>query len=181
MWNSLKKLFVGTKSSTDVNTSQTMLGADERGEMISRKELPFIEEVKMIFGDYSQLFKCVCIMEMPVVVTDYEDDEGVKDMLVIGRDNIQDKVLVMFKGVMESGTFYADDIQEIVEVISSQVDYASAEYDEVNDAIDIIMGVQRIFDINDDTQAFMVMNTFSRAADDIKTYMPDIRCRYGRV
>ena len=118
---------------------------------------------------------------MPVVVTDYEDDEGVKAMLVIGRDNIRDKVLVMFKGVMESGSFYVEDIQEIVEVISSQVDYASAEYDEEDDAIDIIMGVQRIFDINDDTQAFMVMNTFSRAADDIKTYMPDIRRRYGRV
>lgn len=181
MWNSLKKLFVGTKSSTDVNISQAKLGDDEREEMISLKELPFIEEVKMIFGDYSLLFKCVCIMEMPVVVTDYEDDEGVKDMLIIGKDNIKDKVLVMFKGVMETGSFYAEDIQEIVEVISSQVDYASAEYDEVNDAIDIIMGVQRIFDINDDTQAFMVMNTFSRAADDIKTYMPDIRHRYGRV
>ena len=179
MWNSLKNLLFGTKSRTDLNASHTV--DEEIQGVISRKELPFIEEIKMIFGDYSQLFKCDCIMEMPIMVTDYEDDEGVKDVLIVGQDNDRDRVLVIFKGVMEPGTFYADDIGQITESINSRMQYVTSEYNEVDDTIDIIMGMQRILDVNDDTHACMVVNTFSKASDDIKKYMPDIRHRYGRV
>lgn len=203
MWTWLKELIFGKKSSVKIMPKQGGRISKQDGELskvdkkvepvkdvkvekeLARKELPLIEEVKMIFGDYGKLFTCGKEKDaqgnnLHYIVSDYVDDEGMKELLIKEIPNYPHMVLVSFRLVMKPGTFNISDLITIKRSVEQQVPNGNLTYYNLEHSINFVLVLNRDSITNDDEFAEMVMKTIWELEVLLTNAMPNIRLQYGR-
>lgn len=182
MWKWLKEILFGKKSNENPVLVQEMEQEEEDilEETVNRKELSFLEEMKIILGEYGQLFKSRYDEDYDSILTDYVDDEGLKELCIIGFHEERDQVLLIFKDVMQEGTFDIERIEDISAAFKKGMDYVKFEYHGIRHALDVIVTFSRDFTVDDNRQRKLVMGTFYKIAEDIRQVMPDIRQQYSQ-
>ena len=203
MWTWLKELIFGKKSSVKIMQKQGGRISKQDGELskvnkkvepvkevkvekeLARKELPLIEEVKMIFGDYGKLFTCgkekdVQGNDLHYIVSDYVDDEGMKELLIKEIPNYPHMVLVSFRLVMEPGTFNISDLIAIKRAVEQQVPNGNLTYYNLEHSMNFVLVLNRDSITDDDEFAEMVMKTIWGLEVLLTNVMPHIRLQYGR-
>lgn len=182
MWNWLKEILFGKKTNENTVLVQEMeqKEKDILEEAVNRKELSFLEEIKIILGEYGQLFKSRYDEDYDSIWTDYVDDEGLKELYILGFHEERDQVLVIFRDVMQEGTFDMERIGDISAAFKKGMDYVKFEYHETRHAFDVIVAFSRELTVDDDRQRKLVMGTFYKIAEDIRQVMPDIRQQYSQ-
>lgn len=194
MWKGLKELLFGKKSLERTMPKQAGgLPKIDEGvvkeikveEDVIRKELPFIEEVKMIFGDYAKLFttdimKDIYGNDVCCIVADYVDDEGMKELVIMEDINNKDIVLVTLKEVMKAGTFNVSDMLTIKREVEQQIPNVSLDYYVTNYSMNASIGLYRDTTMDEADYALMMMNIIWGLEAHLKQVMPAIRLQYGR-
>ena len=182
MWTWLKEFLFGKKSFDEPVLVQNLAGKakDTLEEEVNRKELSFLEEIKIIFGEHSQLFTSRYDEKFNFISTDYVDDEGLKELSIIGFHNDTDQVLVIFKGVMQDGTFDVGKVSDISETFNQRMDYMQLEYNEIKNTLDVVVSLSRDLAVDDERQRELVMNILYKIAANITQVMPDIRRQYSQ-
>lgn len=154
-------------------------------EVVNRMELPLLEEVKMTFGDYSKLFKCEQIHvpsggKANTIVTDYTDDEGIKELLIIEVDMHKDLVAIRLKDTMKAGTFNISDMIQIKREVEGQIPGVNLDYSDQDQCMCIVAGLYRDHTKDEATHAEMMMHTIWELEANLRRIMPAIRSKYGR-
>lgn len=203
MWTWLKELIFGKKSSVRTMPKQGGRISKQDGELskvnkkvepvkevkvekeLARKELPLIEEVKTIFGDYGKLFTCgkekdAQGNDLHYIVSDYVDDEGMKELLIKEIPNYPHMVLVSFRLVMEPGTFNISDLITIKRAVEQQVPNGNLTYYNLEHSMNFVLVLNRDSITDDDEFAEMVMKTIWGLEVLLTNVMPHIRLQYGR-
>ena len=152
---------------------------------LTRKELPLIEEVKMIFGDYGKLFTCgkekdTHGNDLHYIVSNYVDDEGMKELLIKEMPNYPHMVLVSFRLVMKPGTFNISDLITIKRAVEQQVPNGNLTYYNLEHSMNFVLVLNRDSITDDDEFAEMVMKTIWGLEVLLTNAMPNIRLQYGR-
>ena len=183
MWNWLKEFLFDKKANENPMLVQEMEEEEEDilEAEVNRKELSFLEEVKIIFGEYGQLFKSGYTENFDFISATYMDDEGVKEVCIIGFHDERDQVVVVFKGVMQEGTFDIERIRDISAAFKRRMDYVQFEYHGTRHTLDVIVQLSRNFTVDDERQRELVMGTFYKITADIRRVLPDIRHQYSRT
>lgn len=199
MWTWLKEFLFGKKS-TDEPMLVQALGEemdpleeeeekdtleeeeekDSLEEEVNRKELSFLEEIKIILGENSLLFTSGYAADFNFISTDYVDDEGLKALRILGFHNTINQVLVIFEGVMKDGTFDVGNIRDMQSAFRKRMNYVQLEYNESRLTLDVIVSLSRDLTVDDERQRELVMGTLYKMAGDIRLVMPDIRRQYGQ-
>jgi len=186
MWKDLKEFLFSKNSSNSPMVDQEPI--EERAiakEVVNRMELPLLEEVKMTFGDYSKLFKCEQ-MDVPssgkanTIVTDYADDEGIKELLIIEADMNKDLVAIQFKDIMKAGTFNISDMIRIKREVEGQIPGVNLDYSDQDQCMCIVAGLYRDHTKDEATHAEMMMHSIWEIEANLRRIMPVIRSKYGR-
>lgn len=186
MWKDLKEFLFSKTSSNGPMVEQESI--EERAiakEVVNRMELTLLEEVKMTFGDYSKLFKCEQ-MDIPnsrkanTIVTDYTDDEGIKELNIIEVDMSKDVVAIQFKDTMKAGTFNISDMIQIKREVEGQIPGVNLDYSDQDQCMCIVAGLYRDHTKDEDTHAEMIMHTIWEVEANLRRIMPAIRSKYGR-
>lgn len=182
MWTWLKELIFGKKSSGEPMLVQEL--EEEEKEILeeeaNRKELSFLEEIKIILGENSLLFTSGYAADFNFISTDYVDDEGLKALRIIGFHNAINQVLVIFEGVMKDGTFDVGNVRDILETFNQRMDYMQLEYNENRNTLDVVVSISRDFTADDERQREVVMDILYKIAASITQVMPDIRRQYSQ-
>lgn len=173
MWNWLKEILFGKKANEGPMLT-------EEKEVVNRKKLTFLEEVKLIFGEYDQPFTSGCNLDYQYITTEYADDEGIKELSIIGFHKEKNKILVIFKGVMRAGKFDMVKIKDILRTFKKSMYYADCEYNTSEYTLDVMAGFSRDLKVDDARQAEIVMSILHTMTADVRRVMPDIRRKYGR-
>ena len=186
MWKDLKEFLFSKTSSNGPMVEQESI--EERviaKEVVNRMELPLLDEVKMTFGDYSKLFKCEQ-MDVPssgkvnMIVTDYTDDEGIKELHIIEVDMHRDLVAIRFKGTMKAGTFNISDMIQIKREVEGQILGVNLDYSNQDQCMCIVAGLYRDHTKDEATHAEMMMHSIWEVEANLRRIMPAIRSKYGR-
>lgn len=186
MWKDLKEFLFSKESSNSPMVEQETI--EERAivrEVVNRMELPLLEEVKMTFADYSKLFKCEQ-MDVPsggkanTIVTDYTDDEGIKELLIIEVDMHRDLVAIRLKDTMKAGTFNISDMIQIKREVEGQIPGVNLDYSDQDQCMCIVAGLYRDHTKDEATHAEMMMHTIWELEANLRRIMPAIRSKYGR-
>lgn len=181
MWKWLKEFVFGKKSSEQpVVVQEIEEEEDVLKEEVNRKDLPFLEEIKIIFGEHSQLFKSRYAEEFNLISTDYIDDEGLKELSILGFHDETDHVLVIFRGVMQDGTFDVGKIKDISATFRKRMEYVQLEYSECRHTLDAMVTLSRDLTVDDAQQRELVMTILYKIAANIRQVMPDIRNQYSQ-
>jgi len=186
MWKDLKEFLFSKESSNSPMVEQETI--EERAivkEVVNRMELPLLEEVKMTFGDYSKLFKCEQIHipsggKANTIVTDYTDDEGIKELLIIEVDMHKDLVAIRLKDTMKAGTFNISDMIQIKREVEGQIPGVNLDYSDQDQCMCIVAGLYRDHTKDEATHAEMMMHTIWELEANLRRIMPAIRSKYGR-
>ena len=186
MWKDLKEFLFSKISSNGPMVEQESI--EERviaKEVVNRMELPLLDEVKMTFGDYSKLFKCEQI-DVPgsgktnMIVTDYTDDEGIKELHIIEVDMCKDLVAIRLKDTMKTGTFNLSDMIQIKREVEGQIPGVNLDYSDQDQSMCIVAGLYRDYTKDEATHAEMMMHTIWELEANLRRIMPVIRSNYGR-
>lgn len=186
MWTDLKEFLFSKNSSNSPMVEQEPI--EERAiaeEVVNRMELPLLEEVKMTFGDYSKFFKCEQ-MDVPsggkanTIVTDYTDDEGIKELHIIEVDMYKDLVAIRFKDTMKAGTFNISDMIQIKREVERQIPGVNLDYSDQDQCMCIVAGLYRDHTKDEATHAEMIMHSIWEIEANLRRIMPVIRSKYGR-
>ncbi len=182
MWTWLKEFLFGKKSSDEPMLVQELEeeAKDTLEEEVNRKELSFLEEIKVIFGEHSQLFTSGYAADFNFISTDYVDDEGLKEIRILGFHNEKDQVLVIFEGVMQDGTFDVRSIRDIQSAFRQSMNYVQLEHNESRNTLDVVVSFSRDLKVDDERQRELVMGILYKIAADIRQVMPDIRRQYSQ-
>ena len=210
MWTCLKELIFGKKSSVRTMPKQGGRMSKEDGRIskqdggvsktdkkvesveevqvekeLARKELPLIEEVKTIFGDYGKLFTCgkekdAHGNDLHYIVSDYVDDEGMKELLIKEIPNYPNMVLVSFRLVMKPGTFNISDLITIKRAVEQQVPNGNLTYYNLEHSMNFVFVLNRDSITHEDEFAEMVMKTIWGLEVLLTNVMPNIRLQYDR-
>lgn len=203
MWTWLKELIFGKKSSVRTMPKQGGRISKQDGELskvnkkvepvkevkvekeLARKELPLIEEVKTIFGDYGKLFTCgkekdAHGNDLHYIVSDYVDDEGMKELLIKEIPNYPNMVLVSFRLVMKPGTFNISDLITIKRAVEQQVPNGNLTYYNLEHSMNFVFVLNRDSITHEDEFAEMVMKTIWGLEVLLTNVMPNIRLQYDR-
>lgn len=186
MWKDLKEFLFSKESSNSPMVEQETI--EERAivkKVVNRMELPLLEEVKMTFGDYSKLFKCEQIHvpsggKANTIVTDYTDDEGIKELLIIEVDMHKDLVAIRLKDTMKAGTFNISDMIQIKREVEGQIPGVNLDYSDQDQCMCIVAGLYRDHTKDEATHAEMMMHTIWELEANLRRIMPAIRSKYGR-
>nr|DAI40906.1 MAG TPA: hypothetical protein [Caudoviricetes sp.] len=147
--------------------------------------LPFLEEVKMTFGDYGRLFRCgkekdAYGNDVNYVVSDYVDDEGVKELVIKEIPQYPNLLLVTFRTVMKAGTFNISDLIKIRREVERQVPNGNLSYYNLEHTLNFVLGMNRECVADEDTFAAMAINTIWEVEASLNKVMPTVRLQYGR-
>ena len=152
---------------------------------MNRMELPLFEEIKMTFGDYSKLFKCEQIDsngggKVNTIVTDYVDDEGIKELVIMEIDTIKDVVVVNFKDLMRAGTFNISNMIRIQREVEEEIPGVNLEYSDQYQSMYLVAGLYKDHTKDETTHAEMIMHSIEEIETNLRAVMPVIRAKYGR-
>ena len=147
--------------------------------------LPFLEEVKMTFGDYGRLFRCgkekdAYGNDVNYIVSDYVDDEGMKELVIKEIPQYPNLLLVTFRTVMKAGTFNVSDLIKIKREVERQVPNGNLSYYNLEHTLNLVLGMNRECVADEDAFAAMAMNTIWEVEASLNKVMPTIRLQYGR-
>ena len=147
--------------------------------------LPFLEEVKMTFGDYGRLFTSAKENdaygnEVNYIVSDYVDDEGVKELVIKEIPQYPSLLLVTFRTVMKAGTFNISGLIKIRREVERQVPNGNLSYYNLEHTLNFVLGMNRECAADEDTFAAMAMNTIWEVEASFNKVMPTVRLQYGR-
>ena len=147
--------------------------------------LSFLEEVKITFGDYGRLFRCgkendAYGNEVSYIVSDYVDDEGMKELVIKEIPQYPNLLLVTFRTVMKAGTFNVSDLIKIKREVERQVPNGNLSYYNLEHTLNLVLGMNREYVADENAFAAMAMNTIWEVEASLNKVMPTIRLQYGR-
>lgn len=186
MWIDLEEFLFSKNSSNSPMGEQDPL--EKRAiakEVVNRMELLLLEEVKMTFGDYSKLFKYEQMdvhssEKTNMIVTDYVDDEGIKELRITEIDMNKDVVAIQFKDTMKAGTFNISDMIQIKREVEGQILGVNLDYSDQDQCMCIVTGLYRDHTKDEATHAKMIMHSIREIEENLRRIMPVIRSKYGR-
>lgn len=186
MWKWLKEFVFSKKPAKNrmlaqKSVEETMVDK----ETIHRMELSLFEEIKMTFGDYSKLFKCDRLgiksgEKANAIVTDYVDDEEIKELVIMEIGATKDVVVVNFKDLMRAGTFNIADMIRIKREVEEQIPGVNLDYSDQDQSMYVVAGLYKDYTQDQATHAAMIMHSIWEIEASLRKIMPVIRSKYGR-